>query len=63
MIKTSVYKCPKCKAIVILQDTFLTVAHCNICKNNMIMLDDDFDLAEIIQCDSCKNETGEIEEP
>lgn len=63
MIKTAVYKCRTCGAIVVLQDNFLTKARCNICNQPMEKLREDFDLSEIIECGSCKNETGEIEEP
>lgn len=65
MIKTKVLKCDKCGAILVLPSNtwYLSKIVCTICEGTLKDLGDDFDLSEIIACDSCKTETGVVEEP
>lgn len=67
MLKTTVYKCPFCNVITVVpvkSTVFEADLTCNICKLPMKRLSDDFDLSEVIDCDTtCTNKTGDVEEP
>lgn len=57
-MKTSVFKCPYCGSIFIgsIRDYLVK---CSLCGVAMIKLDDDFDLTEIIHCET---ENGSVEQ-
>lgn len=65
MTKTKVLKCDRCGSILVLPSNqwYLSKIVCTICGSTLKDLGDDFDLSEIITCDSCKTETGVVEEP
>lgn len=59
MLKTFVYKCKDCGSILVLQDSWnLNRVRCTVCGSSMQKLNDDFDLSEIIECESCKTEVN-----
>lgn len=59
MLKTFVYKCKDCGSILVLQDSWnLNIVRCTVCGSSMQKLNDDFDLSEIIECESCKTEVN-----
>lgn len=53
MIRTKVYKCPKCGSILVMpsDNFFEQQVLCTVCKGKMIGLSDDFDLSELISAD------------
>lgn len=63
MKESRIYSCPYCKAILVLpKSCWQSSIRCTICDKEMKLLDDEFDLAEIIDCETTNNkpecETG-----
>ena len=54
MLRTRIYKCEHCGSIVVTTVNAMTMPFCNKCKVVMKELQDDFDLAEIVDdYDAC----------
>ena len=52
MKENRTYSCPNCKAILVIpKSCWLKVMRCTRCDKEMKLLDDEFDLAEIIEED------------
>lgn len=52
-MQTKIYKCKYCGAILCLPaKTWEKYINCHTCNKNMIVLDDDFDLSEIVDCET-----------
>ena len=52
MKENRTYICPNCKAILVIpKSCWLKIMRCTICDKEMKLLDDEFDLAEIIEED------------
>ena len=50
MNENRTYSCPNCKAILVIpKSCWLKVMRCTRCDKEMKLLDDEFDLAEIIE--------------
>lgn len=50
MKENRIYSCPYCKAILVLpKANWQKTIKCTVCDMDMRLLDDDFDLAEIIE--------------
>ena len=50
MNENMTYSCPNCKAILVIpKSCWLKVMRCTRCDKEMKLLDDEFDLAEIIE--------------
>lgn len=49
MKTTKVYKCPSCNAVLVFPvENWAKAIKCTVCNCTMHLLDDDFDLAEIV---------------
>lgn len=60
MKSSKIYKCKKCGAILVLPaENWMKKMACTVCGNLMDLLDDDWDLSEIIVEDE-GNDTEEI---
>ena len=52
MNENRTYSCPNCKAILVIpKSCWLKIMRCTKCDKEMKLLDDEFDLAEIIEED------------
>ena len=52
MNENRTYSCPNCKSILVIpKSCWLKVMRCTRCDKEMKLLDDEFDLAEIIEED------------
>ena len=58
MNENMTYSCPNCKAILVIpKSCWLKVMRCTRCDKEMKLLDDEFDLAEIIEDEDNDTET------
>lgn len=49
MKENRIYSCPNCKSIMVVpKDCWMKVMKCTVCETELKLLDDEFDLAEII---------------
>ena len=52
MKENRTYSCPNCKAILVIpKSCWQKIIKCTVCDKEMKLLDDEFDLAEIIEED------------
>lgn len=50
MKESKIYSCPYCKAILVLpKNCWQSTVKCTVCSKEMKLLDDEFDLSEIIE--------------
>lgn len=49
MLNSRIYKCPNCNSILVLpEESWLKLIKCTVCETPMKLLDEEFDLSEII---------------
>lgn len=50
MRENRLYSCPNCKSILVVpKSCWQPVMKCTVCEKEIILLDDEFDLSEIIE--------------
>lgn len=55
--ENKIYSCPYCKSILVVpKSCWQSTMNCTVCDKEMRLLDDEFDLAEIIE----ENEDGKL---
>ena len=50
MKENRIYSCPNCKSIIVIpKGCWLKVMKCTVCETELKLLDDEFDLSEILE--------------